>query len=207
MSKKAKRLKRQMRYRYSKKEFMDIVCSQSCKLCPKGTEPTLCFDEFHKNDKALFFNRILPKLINSKKAWIDYSGVANIYECGDEVIEHVFVESFCKSGACEPGGSEEKPCEHLTGCIHAFRDSMSKAHTEPVSFEEDDGQSKRKKKQKQRFIPERYATFFCSQGFEEEFRRIINGNSIEEQDADPELPKSTEGANFRQAQNTQSNMG
>lgn len=192
MGKKSKRSKKhRRRHTYSKKEFMDIVCAQSCKLCPKGTDPKFCYEELHRKKKRLFFSNILPKLVKAKQEWVDYCGVNSIAECDDAVIEDVFTDCFCEANACGDYLADEH-CIYLPGCIQAFRKSMNMANT----ASEPGGTKKRKKNKRKRFIPERYATFFCNQGFDEEFRQIINGDNSKEQDTSPKLPRSFERADF-----------
>lgn len=187
MGKKSRRKRK--KYKYTKTEFVDIICAQ-CGLCPKGTDPVFCYGDVYKDNPKKFIRVIFKNLMEVKR-WLINVGHADPTFCPDEDIEYIFRMGFCQSNYCKqkPPGNRNK-CDYLAGCLTAFRKQIKNPTGQVLQLDEYRGRNKKKnrkyktkkKKQKARYVPQPYPTFFCNEGMQKEVRRIVDGNNPEQQD-------------------------
>ena len=57
--------KHKKKYKYTKHDFINICCSK-CRICKEGTDPSLCYSKFYKNDPKEFIKKIFKNLLESK---------------------------------------------------------------------------------------------------------------------------------------------
>jgi hypothetical protein len=186
MSKKSKNKKR---YRFSKQEFVEIVCSK-CRICQNDTDPIFCFSEVYKDKPKIFINNIFPKLVDFQRELIEYYGYPNISYCEDDDINKIVKECFCKSNYCKKGIISTENCDYIAGCIFNFRKQIMPSNSivgfvgNLLSSTKIKKKEKAKwKKKKARYVPEPYPTMFCNEGFKGEIMKILeecaNENSSE----------------------------
>jgi hypothetical protein len=89
---------------------------------------------------------------------------------------------LCSSNFCGQLPDFNRPCEHLSGCLHIFRKQVRGLTTGDLIVLSDYRKSPPKfpngKKYDNRIIVVRNPTptFFCNQGFEGEVKDILDGN-------------------------------
>jgi hypothetical protein len=189
MGKKSKR--KRMKYRYTKTEFTDIICTQ-CGLCPKDTDPVFCFGDVYKESPKKFIRVIFKNLMEVKR-WLVNVGQSHPSFLPDEDIEYIFKMGFCSSNYCGQRGAKNT-CEYLAGCISAFRKQIKNPNGQLIhlsDFRNNFNNAKSSKKQKKknrkkaakaRYVPQPYPTFFCNERMESEVKRIVDGNRAKQQD-------------------------
>jgi len=178
-----------MKYRYTKTEFMDIICTQ-CGLCPKDTEPVFCYGDVYKESPKKFIRVIFKNLMEVKR-WLVNVGQAHPSFLPDEDIEYIFKMGFCSSNYCGQRGTK-KNCEYIAGCISAFRKQIKNPNGQLIKLSDfrnakttssrKGKKKKRKKAIKERYVPQPYPTFFCNERMEPEVKRIVDGNRAKQQD-------------------------
>jgi hypothetical protein len=180
MGKKSRRKGTKRKYTYTKAEFMDIICPQ-CGLCAEGTEPFFCYDEVYKTNPKLFVRNIFRKLITETLPVAISSG---ILAEDDDDLEELFREIFCKSNFCKEYTPLDDNCPYIAGCMAAFRNQLNPGMIISISEvrnQQRRGGKKGKNKNKGRYVPVAYPSFFCNDEFRPEVNRILYGDSAEQQ--------------------------
>ena len=184
----SKKKKNKRKYRFSREEFIDVICSR-CEIC---TNPNaeFCFDGAYNIDPRKFNDEVIERLENAK-TFFTYAGYRNIStDCSDEDIENFLIETFCETNAC--GMSiinriQGTGCINTAMCLHTLRKQL-RGHNISQSASAGRRLSKKERKElkKQSHTQKRVVkyekpkmkdptpTFFCRAGFEEEVKRILN---------------------------------
>jgi len=174
MGKKSK--KKRKNYKYTKTEFVDIICTK-CGLCPEGTDPVFCYNDVYVNNHKKFIKVIFKNLIEVKR-WLVNIGHSDPTFCPDEDIEYIFKMSFCQSDYCKQRPLANHNCAYLAGCIGAFRGQIKNPNNQIMLLNEYRNRKKKEKKNKNSYKQQPCPTFFCKPGMEDEVKKIINGNNI-----------------------------
>jgi hypothetical protein len=173
-----KKHKRRAARIYSRKQFSDIICGQ-CGICPYYTEPEFCFEEVYKHNPKGFMEKVYPRLLELKK---NYRSKARHVS---SMPKEDFKKLICCSCVCFDTKKDCEDCCDSSDCYDTFMDSTCGLHVVA-----DIKETKKKKKEKNKYIPVPYATFFSSskKGFQEEIQRILYGNNNKKQNTDKEMP-------------------
>lgn len=153
MGKKKKRDKKNKIY--TKKQFINIICTY-CGICGYTSfNPTFCYEEMYKKNPSAFMEHCYVHLIKLKMESESRGFALTI------VNQHELKEIFCCSDVC--GRKAGAYCEHVLVCLKKFRDQM---------FGTGSARTRRNKK-KEKFICAAYPTFFTNDN--EEWKNEIKG--------------------------------
>lgn len=162
------------KYKYSKPEFIGVICTR-CGLCPEGTNPSFCYDEVYTDNPKRFIKSSFKNLIEIKR-WLINAGHQLAKNCRDDDIEYLFQTSFCDSNYCNMMPELGEKCVYFSNCLLAFKAQLKNKTPKIVPIKHNK-RGKTKKKQKTRYIPQPYPTFFCNKNMEQEVRTIVDGNN------------------------------
>jgi hypothetical protein len=162
---------------YSRRQFIDVVCSQ-CGICEEENA-SHCFDIFYRKNPRLFLDRVFLDLIKIREENLKI----NIKP--DNITMADFVEIFCDSQICYKTLKECSLCTKTNDCYDVFQDqicNITDISSKPVKI-------KKKKKLKTSYVCAPYASFFSSgsAAFKKEIKRILNGDNPIEQNKSEEL--------------------
>jgi hypothetical protein len=181
---------RRKRYKYGKKEFVDIICSK-CQICTEDSEPSFCFGDAYRNNPKDFVHRIYPGLVEIRK-WLD--GRGKEYEDNTEDITvFMFKSVFCASDFCGERPKNGECCPHLGSCLQLFKLQVEgEGVLESKSSRRKKRRDKKKKNKKdKRKVYQPYPTFFCNESMKEEVHAILNGNYNKQQNKGEESAGET----------------
>lgn len=184
----SKKKKNKRKYRFSREEFIDVICS-NCGICT-NSNAEFCFDGAYSVDPRKFNEEVIERLENAKTFFI-YAGYRNIStECSDEDIENFLTETFCETNAC--GMSvinriQGTGCVNTAMCFYTLKKQLQGYNIlQGASAGRRLSKKERKELKKQSYTHKHVAkyekpkikdpkpTFFCREGFEEEVKRILN---------------------------------
>lgn len=191
-SRRRSKRKKKKQFKYSKKQFINNVCSQ-CRLCKKNAEPNFCYYVVYKENPKKFINMILVNLIEVRR-WLASTGVSDTTRCLDEDIEYIFNMGFCSSNFCGERRETGNTCAYIAGCLSAFRlqvkglkNSLTQFNTYPTKKGKRNKRKNNKHKAKtKRHTPKPQPSFFCNEGMMDEVKEIINGTGLKQQNKSEE---------------------
>jgi len=162
--------------KYSKKQFIEIVCS-SCNICANIGKPIFCYDSLYKiNPKR--FSKVLKNLLNMRKHF------RKSYLLADDLEVEKFSKIFCHTGICN--NSYNTLCQLLPDCYDIFIAQVE--NKEKSMFLKPKLTQKRKVRKNRRYVCHAYPTFFSSNDdkFKATVERILHGDNIIKQDNNKE---------------------
>lgn len=199
---KKKQKKRRLKKNYNKQEFREIYC-QTCLIC-KHPDPSFCYSSMYKHEPKPFTYKVFNNLID----------VNMIYQSQGRSLRSMSVEQFqnvvCRTGICFNGDAYASAgCDSVKTCYKEFMNQMgvvdapflhenagalitfknNKTKQTSMSYKKKQRKKKRKQKAKARVVYVSYPTFFSSQNdqFQTAIRKILYGDSDNQQDKDQEL--------------------
>jgi hypothetical protein len=181
MARKGKNKRKQKKY--SKKQFVEIVCS-ACNICENVGNPIFCYNSIYKlNPKR--FPTVLKNLLNLRSHFEDLNLPAS-----DLGIDQ-FAETFCNTGIC--GNMFTGFCPLLPDCHDIFISQVDDEH-KPISLKHKITKFKQKSKinsKKRRYICHAYPTFFSSNNkkFKDTVERILNEDNVIKQNSNKKSTK------------------
>lgn len=170
--------KKKKKYKYTKTEFTDIVCSK-CGLCPPDV-PHFCY-YIYKKDPGKFFKSSYSRLM----------GIKN-WPSSKNKSKKEFKKIFCSLQVC--GKKKKKKCKDITTCLNNFHPDIMVQIQGGRGIDGMVGNTllkvkkrlrKSKRKKKKWYIVESEPTFFCSDDKEwkKEIEEALHGQPIaQEQD-------------------------
>ncbi len=175
MARKGKNKRKQRKY--SKRQFVEIVCS-NCNMCANKGDPIFCYNSIYKiNPKR--FGTVLGNLMRISKHYKDSDLSAS-----DIGIEQ-FSDTFCHTGVCS--NSFSAFCPLLPDCHEIFSAQVEdKEKSIPLKHKVTKFIQKSKGRKRARYVCHAYPTFFSSNNdkFKATIERILHGDNIIKQDND-----------------------
>lgn len=171
---------RRRKLKYNKSEFIGIFCSK-CMLCPRGSEPSFCFEQVYKKNPKLFVQVIFNHLLELT-GWV-FDSHQDFLKDVDDINTYIFKHAFCSSGIC--GKKYPNGCEMQLGCLAAFKAQVSGEEKVKITTAVGVTGKKKKKlkrKHKQRYVAKPYPTFFCNEPFKSEIEGLLNEDNDKQQD-------------------------
>jgi hypothetical protein len=183
MGKKKKKKNRKGEYKYTKKQFVDIYCT-NCGLCELNPpDPIFCYEELYKSNPNKFLEHCFINLIelSRKLKEAGFSGK-------DVTIKHffnIFCLLFCR----------KETCELIPECYTVFKKQINSRAVSKANKRRKN-KKKRKSKKNNQYICQPYPTIFTndSKEWQNKIENILsNGNNNREQDKVKESTKQSEG--------------
>jgi len=163
-----KRKNKKKKKLYSKKEFINIFCSE-CALCLGG--PTICYNEIYKTSPSTFIKDIHKAIIEIKE-WKYKRGEGLVFDPAQ------FRYAVCRNLADYCGSAEYGiNCEYLAGCYKEFVDQikgdggnkdLKHRYSNKRQLKRN---NKKAKKKKDKFVVKAYPTAFMNDN--ENWRKVI----------------------------------
>ena len=179
---KKKNKNKKNKFRYTKKQFIDIYCL-NCDLCQvRPAEPIFCYEELYKTNPERFLECCFVGLIKEARELRESNSSSNDITLGK--FRKLFCKSFCK----------QESCGIIVDCFNLFKDQVSgygkKSNTKANI------RKNKKEKQRKKYVCQPYPTMFTSDSEEWKTRIeniLSNGNNNREQNKAKENAKQLEG--------------
>ena len=216
-NKKNKKKGKRVKKNYNKKEFCEVFCP-TCLICTHP-QADFCYTEMYKHEPKPFINKVFHNLIDLQAA----------YDAMGKSMKSMSVEQFqnviCRTGICHNGDVyASASCDSSVECYRLFMRQLGIGNAALIHeldakdlIEFKNNQTKRtlisyvkkkKKKKKGRYVCASYPSFFSSDNekFQTKVRKILYGDSDNQQDKDKELSSSDTGAADRHTEGGESEV-
>lgn len=165
MAKNKKKAKKRNKYKYTKREFTDICCSQ-CNICDSTFMPELCYSELYTRYPKKFIKLVFKRLLRVSEVLHN----SNNYS-GKDKIEFIVKKVFCGADLCGNNHNNDGKCPHFSECTAVFGRQMGEGEGTTAS-----SSVYKKERKKERYVAQPYPTFFTNgrQEFLDEIDGILS---------------------------------